>query len=76
MIYHYICEKCGKKEDKEFPMGNAVDFIDCKCGGKMTQDLLGKKIQSHLPLDYRATETEYHSVDYGNDEDMEKMLSI
>ena len=77
MIYHYKCEKCGKKEDKEFPMGSAVKEIDCECGGKMVQDILAKRVQSHLPLDYRATETEYHSRDYGGtDDDMEAMLSI
>lgn len=67
MIYHYYCEKCGKKEDKNYPMGSAEDFIECTCGGKMLQDILGKKIQSHLPLDYIATESDYHSVDYGDD---------
>ena len=77
MTYHYFCNKCGKKEDKEFSMGSAVDSIDCECGGKMTQDLLGKRIQSHLPLDYIATESDFHSVDYGGtDDDMEAMLSI
>ena len=75
MIYHYYCKKCGKKEDKEFPMGSAVDSIDCECGGKMIQDILGKRIQSHLPLDYIATEAEYHSVDYGDDDSMETMLN-
>lgn len=75
MIYHYYCEKCGKKEDKEFPMGSAVDSIDCECGGKMVQDILGKRIQSHLPLDYIATESEYHSVDYGDDDSMMTMLN-
>ena len=76
MLYHYYCEKCGKKEDKNFPMGNAVDYVECSCGGKMKQDILSKKVQSHLPLDYIATESNYHSVDYGNDADMEKMLNI
>ena len=75
MIYHYYCEKCGKKEDKEFPMGSAVDSIDCECGGKMIQDILGKRIQSHLPLDYIATESDYHSRDYGDDSSMEAMLN-
>ena len=76
MIYHYYCEKCGKKEDKEFPMGSAVDSIDCECGGKMIQDILAKRVMSHLPEDYIAT-SEYHSVDFGGtDEDMEAMLSI
>lgn len=76
MVYHYICNKCNKKIDKEFPMGSAEKEIDCECGGKMTQDLLGKRIQSHLSEDYIAT-SEYHSVDYGGtDDDMEAMLSI
>lgn len=75
MLYHYKCDKCGKKIDKNYPMGSAVDSIDCECGGKMVQDILGKRIQSHLPLDYRATETEYHSVDYGDDDSMETMLN-
>ena len=75
MIYHYYCEKCGKKEDKEFPMGSAVDSVDCECGGKMIQDILGKRIQSHLPLDYIATESNYHSMDYGDDDSMETMLN-
>ena len=75
MIYHYYCKKCGKKEDKEFPMGSALDSIDCKCGGKMVQDILGKRIQSHLPLDYIATESNYHSVNYGDDDSMETMLN-
>lgn len=75
MIYHYYCEKCGKKEDKEFPMGSAVDYTECECGGKMVQDILGKRIQTHLPEDYIAT-SEYHSVDYGDDSDMERMLNM
>lgn len=74
MIYHYYCEKCKNKEDKEFPMGNAVNFIECKCGGKMIQDILAKRVQSHLPEDYKAL-SEYHSVDFGGtDDDMEAML--
>ena len=56
-------------------MGSAVDFIDCECGGKMVQDILGKRIQSHLPLDYIATESDYHSRDYGDDDSMETMLN-
>lgn len=75
MLYHYYCEKCGKKEDKEFPMGNALDYIECDCGGKMKQDILSKKVQSHLSEDYKAL-SDYHSINYGNDEDMEKMLNI
>ena len=76
MIYHYICNKCGKKKDKEFPMGSALESIDCECGNKMIQDVLGKKIQTHLPEDYRAT-SEYHSIDYGgSDEDMQRMLDM
>ena len=75
MIYHYFCNKCGNKEDKEFPMGSAVDSVDCECGGKMIQDILGKRIQSHLPLDYIATESNYHSMDYGDDDSMETMLN-
>ena len=75
MIYHYYCEKCKNKEDKEFSMGNAVNFIECKCGGKMIQDILAKRVQSHLPLDYQALESDYHSVDFGGtDDDMEAML--
>jgi len=75
MTYHYICEKCGKKSDRQFPMGEALDSIECDCGGTMKQDILGKRVQNHLPLDYQALESNYHSVDYGNDESMEKMLS-
>lgn len=76
MIYHYACNVCGNRKDVECPMGLAPKEILCNCGGKMVQDILGKRIQNHLPLDYRATEAEYHSVNYGDDEDMEKMLSI
>ena len=75
MIYHYVCEKCDKKEEREFPMGSALDFITCRyCKSKMKQDILAKKIMSHLPEDYIAT-SNYHSMNYGNDDDMEKMLS-
>lgn len=76
MLYHYFCKSCGKKEDKEFKMGEALEIINCECGGKMYQNILGKRIQSHLPEDYIAT-SEYHSVDFGgSDEEMEAMLSI
>lgn len=75
MIYHYKCNKCNKKKDFEFPMGNAKNIINCDCGGEMTQDILSKRVQSHLPEDYIAT-SEYHSLNYGSDDDMEKMLSI
>lgn len=68
MIYHYKCNKCNKKKDFEFPMGNAKDIINCDCGGEMTQDILSKRVQSHLPLDYQAIESDYHSVDYGDDD--------
>ena len=74
MIYHYVCEKCGKKEDKNYPMGSAKDFIECTCGGAMVQDILNKKVQSHLPEDYKAL-SDYHSVNYGNDDVMEEMLN-
>lgn len=74
MIYHYICEKCGNKIDENFPMGNAVDFIKCKCGSKAYQNILAKKVQSHLPEDYIAT-SEYHSIDYGDDYTMENLLN-
>lgn len=68
MKYHYYCHNCNKKIDLVFPMGEAKDFIQCdQCGGRMMQDILGKRIQSHLPLDYIATESDYHSVDYGDD---------
>lgn len=67
MLYHYRCVDCGKITDKNFPMGSAKDCIECDCGGKMVQDILGKRIQSHLPLDYIATESDYHSVNYGDD---------
>lgn len=73
MKYHYICEKCGLKIDKEYPMGTAVSSIDCNCGGTMIQDILGKKIQSHLPEDYQAC-SEYHSVDYGSDDVVERCI--
>jgi DNA-directed RNA polymerase subunit RPC12/RpoP len=76
MIYRYMCNKCGKRKEESFKMGDALDYIECDCGGKMKQDILGKKIQTHLPLDYRATETDYHSVNYGDDYSMEKMLSV
>ena len=61
MIYHYVCKKCGKKEDKNYPMGSAVDSIECSCGGDMAQDILNKKVQSHLPEDYKAL-SDYHSM--------------
>lgn len=76
MIYHYICNKCGTKKDENFPMGQARQRIMCRCGGNMIQDILAKKIQTHLSEDYIAT-SEYHTVDYGgSDEDMEKMLNF
>ena len=75
MIYHYKCDKCGKKIDKNYPMGSAVDSIECSCGGIMIQDILNKKVQSHLPEDYKAL-SDYHSQDYGGtDEEMEAMLN-
>ena len=55
-------------------MGNAVDFIKCKCGSKAYQNILAKKVQSHLPEDYIAT-SEYHSVNYGDDYTMENLLN-
>jgi len=75
MLYHYACSKCGKKRDVEFSMGYAPRSIECDCGERMTQDLLGKKIQNHLSEDYKAI-SDYHSLNYGDDDDMEKMLSI
>lgn len=67
MTYHYYCNKCKEKKDYVFPMGEAEDYIQCdKCGGRMMQDILGKRIQSHLPEDYKSL-SEYHSVDYGDD---------
>ena len=74
MVYHYICNKCGIKADKNFPMGKAVPRIMCKCGGNMIQDILAKKIQTHLSEDFIAT-SEYHTIDYGDDDTMEKMLA-
>jgi hypothetical protein len=56
-------------------MGLAPKEVSCDCGEMMEQDLLGKRIQSHLPLDYIATESDYHSVDYGDDDVMERSLN-
>ena len=77
MIYVYLCEKCKKESIEEFPMGSAPKEIKCKCGGGMKQDFLGKlkSIQTDLPENYKS-QSEYHSVDYGSDEDMEAMMSI
>ena len=68
MLYHYVCSKCGKKRDVEFSMGYAPCSIECDCGERMTQDFLGKlkSIQTHLSEDYRS-QSEFHSVDYGDD---------
>lgn len=68
MLYHYACSKCGKKRDVEFSMGYAPRSIECDCGERMTQDFLGKlkSIQTHLSEDYRS-QSEFHSVDYGDD---------
>ena len=77
MLYHYVCSKCGKKRDVEFSMGYAPRSIECDCGERMTQDFLGKlrSIQTDLPESYKAL-SEYAPQDYGDDDDMEKMLSI
>ena len=77
MTYHYACNVCGNRKDVECPMDLAPKEIPCNCGKIMEQDFLGKlkSIQTDLPEDYKAL-SEYHSVDYGDDEDMEKMLSI
>ena len=77
MIYVYLCEKCKEESVEEFPMGSAPKEIKCKCGGTMKQDFLGKlkSIQTDLPESYKAL-SEYAPQDYGNDEDMEIMMSI
>ena len=77
MTYNYICSVCNKKKSINFPMGKAEDIVKCDCGGDMKQDFLNKlkTIQTNLSEDYKAM-SEYHSTDYGNDEDMEKMLSM
>lgn len=75
MKYHYLC-KCGKKKDIECPMGLAPKEVSCDCGEMMEQDLLGKlkSIQTDLPEDYKAL-SEYHSVDYGDDDVIERSLN-
>lgn len=75
MDYRYICE-CGKKKNVECPMGLAPKEIPCDCGGIMRQDFLGKlkSIQTDLPEDYKAL-SEFHSVDYGDDDVMERSLN-
>ena len=77
MIYHYICTKCKNKKNVEFPMGTAPKQIKCDCGENMEQDLIGKlkTIQTNLPEDYKAM-SDYHSIDYGDDENMKQMLSM
>ena len=73
MIYHYKCNDCGKIKDENFPMGSAVKEIICDCGGKAVQDILGKRVQSHLSEDYIAT-SEFHSRDYGDDDTIERQM--
>ena len=74
MLYHYKCSKCEKITDKNFPMGSAENFIKCECGNNAYQDILAKKVQSHLPEDYIAT-SDYHSTNYGDDYSMEQLLN-
>lgn len=76
MIYHYICNKCKNMEDFNFPMGSAKSEIKCeKCGGVMVQNFRNKirNIQTQVSEDYKAL-SEYHSVNYGDDDVMEKQL--
>ena len=77
MKYNYICGKCGAKKEVDWPMGSSPKEMTCDCGGIMEQDFLGKlkTIQSDLPEDYRS-QSEYHSVDYGDDDDLEKMMNV
>ena len=77
MTYKYLCKKCGTKKEIEDPMGSAPKVIICPCGGSMEQDFSGKlkSIQTDLPEDYRS-QSEFHSVDYGDDDTMNAMLNI
>ena len=77
MTYKYLCKKCGTKKELEYPMGSAPKVIVCPCGGSMEQDFLGKlkSIQTHLSEDYQS-QSEFHSVDYGDDDTMSTMLNM
>ena len=45
MKYDYKCEKCGKITEVDLPMkDDKPRTIDCKCGGKMYQDLSSKTL--------------------------------
>ena len=77
MTYKYLCKKCGTKKELEYPMGSAPKVMICPCGGSMEQDFLGKlkSIQTYLNEDYRS-QSEFHSVDYGEDDTMNTMLNM
>jgi len=77
MTYKYLCKKCGTKKELEYPMGSAPKEIPCLCGGVMGQDFLGKlkTIQNDLPESYKAL-SEYAPQDYGDDDDLEKMMNV
>lgn len=76
MKYCYVCDKCRTRKNFDFPMGSAIENMTCSCGGIMAQDFIGKlkSIQIDLPEDYKAL-SEYHSVDYGDDDVMEGALN-
>jgi len=50
MNYSYTCE-CGKRFDKDYPMGKAAAKAKCKCGKKAHRDYsFGVKIPNSVSI--------------------------
>ena len=59
MIYVYKCDECGDELEREFPMGDAPQFIrsDCDRNGKMSV----RANRVFLPLQHRWKDPRPHS---------------